>query len=109
MCERQLFYSTVAGSGRAGTQIRFIKKVNLEEFREAFVKLLQSEAVADKANRRMDILEKEVEKITGKNKREDNTYQPYRKEVLNCIKHVEQPTQDSLDLILEDNIMENEP
>ena len=78
-----------AGSGAAGTQM--IKKVTIEEFREAFVKLLQTEAMADKASRRMELLEKEVDKITGKHIREDNTFQPSRQEVLNCIKHVEQP------------------
>ena len=65
-----------AGSGAARTQI--IKKVTIEEFREAFVKLLQTEAMADKAYRRMELLEKEVEQITGKHIREDNTFQPSR-------------------------------
>ena len=50
-----------AGSGAAGTQM--MKKMTIEEFREAFVKLLQTEAMADKASRRMELLEKEVEKL----------------------------------------------
>ena len=91
---------TGAGSGAAGTQM--MKKVTIEEFREAFVKLLQTEAMADKASRRLDLLEKEVEKITGKHIREDNTFQPSRQEVLNCIKHVEKPTQEYLERIIED-------
>ena len=79
-----------------------MKKATIEEFREAFVKLLQTEAMADKASRRLDLLEKEVEKITGKPIREDNTFQPSRQEVLNCIKHVEKPTQEYLERIIED-------
>ena len=78
------------------------KKVTIEEFREAFLKLLQTEAMADKASRRMELLEKEVEKITGKHIREDNTFQPSRQEVLNCIKHVEKPTQEYLERMIED-------
>ena len=89
-----------AGSGAAGTQM--MKKVTIEEFREAFVKLLQTEAMADKASRRLHLLEKEVEKITGNHIREDNTFQPSRQEVLNCIKHVEKPTQEYLERMIED-------
>ena len=89
-----------AGSGAAGTQM--MKKVTIEEFREAFVKLLQTEAMADKASRRLDLLEKERERITGKHIREDNTFQPSRQEVLNCIKHVEKPTQEYLERMIED-------
>ena len=87
-----------AGSGAAGateksTQMR---EIAIADFKDNCVKLIPTEFIPERTKRRVDMLEKEVQKLTGKKPYQEEEYIPDREYVLELMKSINQPTEQYL-------------
>ena len=87
-----------AGSGAAGateTSTR-MREIAIADFKDNCVKLIQTEFIPERTKRRVDMLEKEVQKLTGKKPYQEEEYIPDREYVLELMKSINQPTEQYL-------------
>ena len=87
-----------AGSGAAGaTETRTkLREITIADFKDKCVKLIQTEFIAERTKRRVDMLEKEVQKLTGKKPYQEEEYNPTREYLLSQMESIKQPTEQYL-------------
>ena len=87
-----------AGSGAAGATEKSaqMREITIADFKDKCVKLIQTKFIVERTKRRVDMLEKEVQKLTGKKPYQEEEYIPDREYVLNQMKSINQPTEQYL-------------